>query len=157
MRGSEYILGLMIWVGLCLAVGFIAGRFTPGEWYESLIKPSWTPPGWVFPVVWTVLYVMMGLAAWIIWQETGLKEASLPLCFFLFQLLLNGLWTWLFFGLHRPGLAFFEIALLWIAILITVILFWINRPLAGALMIPYLIWVGFASALNFAIWRMNIR
>ena len=155
MRGSEYILSLMIWVALCLAVGFIAGRFSPGEWYASLNKPGWTPPGWVFPVVWTILYVMMGLSAWIICQEVGLRAAALPLSFFLLQLVFNGLWTYLFFGLQRPGLAFVEITLLWVLILVTLILFWINRPLAGALLLPYLIWVGFASGLNFAIWRMN--
>jgi len=157
MRGSEYILGLMFWVGLCLTVGFIAGRFSPGKWYATLHKPSWTPPGWVFPVVWTILYVMMGLSAWIIWQGTGLREVALPISFFLLQLIFNVLWMWLFFGLHRPGLAFLDIALLWAILLVTLILFWMNRPMAGAFLIPYLVWVGFSSALNFAIWRMNPR
>ena len=155
MDKSSQITGLVISIIICLGVGFIAGRFQPGEWYQSLVKPTWTPPGWVFPVVWTLLYIMMGVAAWLVWKQKGFIAASLPLSFFILQLVLNGLWTVFFFGLKSPGLALVDIAFLWAAILATVIMFWIRQPLAGILLLPYLLWVSFASALNYSIWRLN--
>jgi len=155
IRTTDNILAIIIWVGVCLAVGFIAGRFSPGTWYQNLIKPSWTPPGGVFPVVWTILYVMMGMSGWIIWREIGLAAAVIPIIFFALQLALNALWPYIFFFLHRPGLAFAEIIVLWAVVLVTLILFWMKRPLAGALLLPYLVWLTFAAALNFSIWRMN--
>ncbi|PKK83250.1 MAG: hypothetical protein CVT49_09600 [candidate division Zixibacteria bacterium HGW-Zixibacteria-1] len=155
MSSNQNIVGLVIAVGLCLAVGFISGRSVPGEWYQALAKPTWTPPGWIFGPVWTLLYISMGVAAWLIWRQAGFSAAALPLAVFLIQLLLNGLWSWFFFGMQNPGLAFVDIVALWIAILATVILFWMRQPTAGWLLLPYLAWVRFASALNFAIWRMN--
>lgn len=148
------VLRVLVSVGLCFVVAFASSRFQPGEWYSELPKPSWTPPDWVFGPVWTVLYVLMGLAAWLIWRQGGISVAKLPLTVFLIQLVLNGLWTVIFFGLHRVGLAFVEIAVLWIAILATVILFWQRLSLAGILLTPYLAWVTFAAALNFSIWRL---
>jgi benzodiazapine receptor len=148
-------LGLVGWLVVSLAAGGVGSRFMPGAWYASLAKPSWTPPNGVFGPVWTALYVMMGVAAWLVWRRAGFKAAAAALVAFLAQLVLNALWSYLFFGLHRPGVALIEIGALWVAILATVVLFWRENPRAGALMLPYLAWVGFASVLNFALWRLN--
>lgn len=133
----------------------MGGLFMPGEWYASLQKPSWNPPGWIFGPVWTALYTMMAAAAWMVWRRGGWEKQRKPLLVFLVQLALNTLWTPLFFGLHQPGLAFAEIVLLWLAIVATIVVF---RPVSGAamlLLVPYLAWVSFAAALNFTLWRLN--
>jgi tryptophan-rich sensory protein len=146
---------MIISVGICLLVGSLAARFEPGLWYQALARPVWTPPSWVFAPVWTALYILMGLAAWLVWRQSGLKAAALPLSVFLIQLIMNGIWSWIFFGQHNIGLAFAEIILLWFFILITLVLFWKKSPLAGLFLLPYLLWVSFAAALNFAFWRLN--
>lgn len=128
----------------------------PGEWYASLAKPSWNPPSAVFAPVWSLLYVSMGVAAWLVWRQAGFEGAKLALGLFAGQLVLNALWSWLFFGLHRPDVAFVDIVALWLLILIVTVLFWRESRTAGALMLPYLAWVGFASCLNFAVWRLNV-
>lgn len=144
---------LAIWVLISLSAGFIGSRFPPGEWYGSLAKPSFNPPGWVFGPVWTVLYILMGIAVWLVWKEQGFSTA---VYLFMAQLALNALWSYLFFGANKPGLAFLEIILLWVLILLTMILFWRVRTAAGVLFIPYLLWVSFASVLNYSLWRMNL-
>lgn len=149
------VLGLIGWGVLCLAVAAFGGLFRPGEWYAQLQKPAWTPPNWLFGPVWTVLYTLMAVAAWLVWQQGGWAAQRWALGAFLLQLLFNGLWSPLFFGLRKPGLAFADIGLLWLALLATLILFWKVRPLAGALLVPYLVWVTFAAALNFTLWRLN--
>ncbi len=146
---------ILVSVGLCFIVAFAASRFQPGEWYRELAKPAWTPPDWLFAPVWSLLYVLMGLAAWLIWRQGGISVAKLPLSMFLVQLILNGLWTLIFFGFHKVGLAFAEILLLWVSILTVIILFWQRQPLAGILLTPYIIWVTFAAILNFSIWRLT--
>jgi tryptophan-rich sensory protein len=153
---------MRVWIGLVvfLAVVFAAASFgaifQPGTWYAGLTKPSWNPPSWVFGPVWTVLYVLIAVAAWLVWKDRGsIAAAAAPLTAWLVQLVLNALWSWLFFGMHRPGLALMDIALLWIAIVVTIVLFWGVRPVAGALLVPYLAWVSFATALNAALWRLN--
>lgn len=149
-------LGLGGWLLLCYAVAFVASQFEVGAWYAQLEKPPWNPPSWVFGPVWTVLYTLMGVAAWIVWHRSGgVRFARVPLGLFLFQLVLNGLWSALFFGLHRPGLAFAEIVVLWGAILATTIAFWRRQSTAGLLLLPYLAWVTFAGVLNAAIWQLN--
>lgn len=155
MTGLRSWLGLAGWVLLCFVVAWFGSRYSPGTSYQVLRKPAWTPPAWVFGPVWTVLYALMGVAAWLVWKEGGFGHAAIPLSLFLLQLALNGAWSWLFFGLEQRGVACVEILLLWLAILATLITFWNARPLAGALLLPYLAWVSFAAALNFAIWRMN--
>lgn len=152
---KQDIFKIAISVGLCLAAGFIAGRFEPGQWYRELAKPTWTPPGWLFAPVWIALYILMGLAVWLIWRQAGLAAAAIPLAVFLIQLILNGLWSYIFFGRHAMGSAFAEIIVLWIFILLTLILFWKRQALAGAFILPYLLWVSFAAFLNFSIWRLN--
>ena len=148
-------LGLVVWLIVSLVAGFVGSRFAPGDWYESLAKPSWTPPHYVFGPVWTVLYLLMGVAAWLVWRERGFRGAGMPLGLFILQLALNAAWTYLFFGRHRPDLAFVEILVLWVLILITLVAFWRVRLAAGALLLPYLCWVGFAAALNHQLWRLN--
>lgn len=149
------ILGLILWLVATLAAGFIGSQFLPGAWYEALDKPSWTPPNAVFGPVWTALYLMMAVAAWLVWRKAGFAGASAALTLFVVQLALNALWSYLFFGLHRPDLALIDILLLWLVILATLLLFWRIQPLAGALLVPYLLWVTYATALNFQIWRLN--
>lgn len=146
---------LALWIVVSLIPGFVGSQFQPGEWYDSLVKPSWNPPGWVFGPVWTTLYVLMGISAWLVWKQSGFGGAGPALWIFLGQLVLNGLWSYLFFGINSPFTAFIEIVLLWLAILVTTVMFWRIRPLAGVLLIPYLAWVGFASVLNFTLWRLN--
>lgn len=150
------VIGLIIWVLLCFGIASFGAVFSPGsEWYAQLQKPSWNPPDWIFGPVWTILYAMMGVAAWLVWKPQGFSGARGALTIFLIHLIFNGAWSWLFFGLHRPDLAFYEIVLLWVSILATLIAFWKHSQLAGALLIPYLLWVTFAAVLNFTIWRLN--
>lgn len=147
--------GLLAWLVLCLAVGGFAAWFTPGSWYETLQKPSWTPPDAVFPPVWTALYLLMAVAAWLVWDVRRWGGAKGPLGLFVLQLVLNGAWSLLFFGLHRIGLALLDLGLLWLAIAATGWLFWRIRPLAAGLMLPYLLWVSYAFSLNLPIWLWN--
>ena len=147
--------GLAIFLIITFGVALIGARVQPGEWYAQLAKPSWTPPGWLFGPVWTLLYAAMAVAAWMVWKESGLRAGMIPLTAYAVQLLLNGLWSWLFFGRRLIGLALVDIICLFLAILVTMLLFRQVRPLAGLLLAPYLLWVGFASILNFQIWRLN--
>ncbi len=124
-------------------------------WYAGLAKPGWNPPNWVFGPVWSALYLSMAVAAWLVWRQAGWAGAARPLGLFGAQLVLNVLWSILFFGLHRPDLAFGEILILWAFILATLVLFWRWSKAAGLLLVPYLAWVTFASVLNFAVWRLN--
>jgi tryptophan-rich sensory protein len=149
------LLALAGWVLLCFAAAAPGGLFMPGEWYASLKKPAWNPPGWIFGPVWSMLYTMMAVAAWLVWRRGGWVEQRKPLLLFLVQLALNALWTPLFFGLHWPGVAFAEIILLWLAILWTIIAFWRGHRVAAWLLVPYLAWVSFAAVLNGALWRLN--
>ena len=110
-------LGLAFWLGLTFAAGWVGSRFQPGEWYTHLVQPALTPPGWVFGPVWTILYILMGVAAWLVWQRYGLAGAVWPLGLFILQLVLNTLWSYLFFGLQNPGGAFLDIVALWLSIL----------------------------------------
>jgi tryptophan-rich sensory protein len=145
----------MAWLLIPFSAASVGMWFDPGQWYADLVKPAWTPPGYVFAPVWTVLYAMMGLAAWMVWRREGFRGGRAALALFFAQLVLNGMWTWLFFGLHRPLLAFVELIVLWLAILMTLVAFCRIRRAAGILLIPYLGWVTFAAALNWQIWRLN--
>ena len=131
----------------------LAGAFTPpGAWYQTLNKPSWNPPPWIFGPVWTLLYLGMAVAAWLVWKRGGQGQA---LRLYLVQLALNAAWTPVFFGAHQLGAAFIVIVCMWIAIFLTQRAFQaVSRP-AGLLLLPYLAWVSFASVLNFTLWRLN--
>ena len=156
---ARSLLSLLLHVGgplLAGALGSLATRSSVGSWYPTLQKPSWNPPSWVFGPVWTTLYVLMGVAAWWVWRaEAPAPQKSRAARLFWGQLLLNLLWSFLFFGLRSPGLALVEILLLWGAILLTLRAFWQVRPLAGALLVPYLAWVSYATALTAAITWLN--
>lgn len=153
----KQIVGLVGWLIVSFIAAAIGGAASvqAGSFYTDLVRPDWAPPPSIFGPVWTVLYVLMGIAAWLVWRVGGFRAARSALTLFLVQLALNALWTWLFFGFHRGALAFAEILLLWVLIVATLIAFWRIRPLAGALLIPYLLWVSFASALNYAVWQLN--
>jgi len=143
---------------VCLGAGWLGSLLTRpslATWYEGLTKPHWTPPNWIFAPVWTTLYVSMAVAAWLVWRRKSL--ATIPMQFFLVQLLLNVAWSAVFFRLHSPGWAFIEIVAFWCAILLTAIAFGRIVRIAGWLMTPYLLWVSYAAALNFAIWRLNFQ
>ncbi|GLJ18035.1 hypothetical protein SUGI_0318250 [Cryptomeria japonica] len=133
----------------CLNFSWDGGN---SEWYKQLKKPPWTPPNWAFPVVWTILYAMMGVAAWRVWIHGGFENQGAALGVYLFQLLLNFLWTPLFFGLHSPSAAFADIVLLWFAIAATIYLFWHVDAVAAYMLVPYIFWVTLASTLNLYIW-----
>ncbi|MDW3095366.1 MAG: TspO/MBR family protein [Gammaproteobacteria bacterium] len=147
-------LNLILWIVLCMLAGIIGSLFGPGEWYISLQKSSLTPPNIVFPIVWNILFVLMGIAAWRVSQKQQ-KVTSLPIALFLIQLGFNILWSYLFFGVQRPDLALIDIIILWSLILFTTFLFYRIDKVAGALMIPYLGWVGFAIFLNYSIYNLN--
>lgn len=158
MTTTTRVIGLFVLLLVCYGaagLGSIATGPEIGGWYRQLNKPAWQPPDWVFGPVWTLLYGMMAVAAWIVWQQGGVRVAAVPLGLFAIQLLLNIAWSWIFFGLHRPGWAFAEILLLWLAIAATMAAFFARSAVAGWLMAPYLVWVTFAGALNWAIWRLN--
>jgi translocator protein len=147
---------LTLCIVVCLGAGWLGSLLTRPAlttWYEGLSKPNWTPPNWLFAPVWTILYVTMGVAAWLVWRRGSLT--TVPMQLFLLQLLLNVAWSAVFFRFRSPGWAFLEIVALWCAILFTAIAFGRAAPVAGWLMIPYLVWVSYAAALNFAIWRLN--
>ena len=150
------ILAFVLFLIACFGAAAIGAQFTPGEWYSALEKPSWNPPAWVFGPVWTLLYTLMAIAGWLVWKADAPAAARrMALTAFAIQLALNAAWSWLFFGLHRPGVAFAEIVTLWLAILATTLLFRRIRPSAAALLLPYLAWVAFAAVLNFTLWRLN--
>jgi benzodiazapine receptor len=137
------------------AIGAIFTTRSVNTWYVQLRRPEWTPPNWVFGPVWTILYMMMAVSAWLVWRSSTLSETGAALALFGMQLVLSFLWSVVFFGLRRIGAAFGEILILWTMIVATAVAFLPISLLAAWLLIPYLLWVMFASYLNFRIWQMN--
>jgi tryptophan-rich sensory protein len=159
MTATTRWIGLAVFLVVCLGAGGLGAIATTPEidgWYRTLTKPTWNPPDSVFGPVWTTLFVLMGIAAWLVWKPDGLKAAALPLTLFGVQLVLNVSWSWIFFGMHQPGWAFVEIVILWLAITATTVAFSRSSQIAGWLLVPYLGWVSFAAVLNFTIWRLNL-
>ncbi|TDD99261.1 TspO/MBR family protein [Flavobacterium cellulosilyticum] len=151
---------ILVVVVTCLVIGYFSGMVTRTAittWYPTLVKPSFNPPNWVFAPVWSMLYVMMGVAAGLIWNKIEFDKdlVKKALVLFAVQLALNGLWSYLFFGLKNPMLAGIEIILLWLMIFETYTKFEKINKIAGYLLIPYLLWVSFAMILNFSIWWLN--
>ncbi|MEI8102070.1 MAG: TspO/MBR family protein [Chlorobium sp.] len=151
---------LLLCIGLCFVFAYAGSTFTPvpgSEWYYSLLKrPSWNPPDWLFPPVWTILFLLMGTSLALVVEQWGeKKQIQVALVVFGVQLLLNLGWSATFFGLHSPVMALVVIAFLWIAIVLTIVQFRAVSPVAAYLLIPYLLWVSFASYLNFIIWKLN--
>ncbi len=154
---GQQLLGLIGWLLLCFsasAIGVMAS-FQAQPVYTSLIQPGWAPPAWLFGPVWTTLYVMMAVAAWLVWRQGGWSHNRTALLWFLVQLGMNALWSWLFFAWFMGLWSFVDICLLWFSIAITTWVFWSRTPAAGMLMVPYLLWVSFAAALNYTIWQLN--
>ncbi|MGX7666901.1 TspO/MBR family protein [Flavobacterium pedocola] len=157
---NQRITKVLMVVATCLCVGYFSGIITKESittWYPTLEKPGFNPPNWVFAPVWTTLYIMMGVAAGLVWNKMDTDRINVRkgLQFFAIQLTLNFLWSYLFFGLHNPLLALAELALLWLMIYETFVVFKRVDKLAGWLLIPYLIWVSFAGILNAAIFWLN--
>jgi benzodiazapine receptor len=146
------LLGLAGFLGACFAAALAGLLFPVGAWYDGLRKPSWNPPKWIFGPAWTLLYIMMAVAAWLVWREAGFGTA---IAVFGLQLVLNFLWTALFFGMRRPDLSLYELVLLWLTILACILLFAPVSGWAALLLLPYLAWTGFAGFLNLAILRLN--
>ena len=155
---ANLAIGLIAWIGICFLAGAIGGLATTSSvtgWYAEINKPAWNPPGWIFGPVWSTLYLMMGVSSWLVWKNSSFQESKLALGWFVFHLLLNVLWSIVFFGLRQPGWAMVEIVVLWISIVIAIALFYRHSKLAAGLLVPYWLWVSFAAFLNFTIWSMN--
>ncbi|OYQ34650.1 sensory protein TspO [Niveispirillum lacus] len=144
----------LVFVFIVLAAASSGAIFKPGEWYESLRKPSWTPPKWAFPVVWTLLYAAITYAGWQVWERAGW---SLPMMFWAMQIVVNAFWSWFFFGLRRMGLALVDIFLLWVSIAGFILTAWPVSEVAALLFLPYLVWVTIAGCLNYSVLRLNAR
>lgn len=146
-------LALAGFVAAVLAAASTGVLFRPGAWYLTLRKPGWTPRPWMFPAVWTPLYIMMALSGWLAWREVGLLHPAFAA--YGLQLLLNAAWSPLMFGLHRPDLALADILVLWVAILVTILAFVPLSAAAAWLLVPYIAWVTVAAVLNATVWRLN--
>mgnify|MGYP001822960834 CR=1 FL=1 len=154
---ARQFIGLLGWQLLCFvasAIGAIAS-IQAESFYQTLTQTAWAPPAWVFGPVWTTLYAMMAISAWLVWRVDGFRAQSIALTLFLVQLAVNSLWSWLFFAWHLGSLSFIDIILLWLLIVLTLLAFWRVRVLAGLLLVPYLLWVSFAAVLNYSIWQLN--
>ncbi len=154
---KQKFLGLAAWLVVSFAASAVGAVATirASEFYGELMQPAWAPPAAVFGPVWTVLYALMGIAAWLVWQSGGLQKQRLAIGLFLAQLAVNALWSWLFFAWNLGALAFIDILFLITLVVATIICFWRVRPLAGLLLVPYLLWISFAAALNYSIWHLN--
>lgn len=150
-------LGLAGWLAasfLTAGIGAIASA-SAAAFYGQLSQPSWAPPAWLFGPVWSALYVLMGIAAWLVWRERGFRGAVAALKLYVAQLFANALWSWLFFAWHQGALSLAEIVVLWLLIAGTIGAFWRLQRVAALLLVPYLAWVSFAAALTFSLWRLN--
>jgi|SRR3989344_2280681 len=151
---------LILFILICEGVGLLGSFYTRealGSWYAKLKKPAFNPPAWLFGPVWTLLYALMGVSAWLVSNESGimLTEVKFALFMFFLQLLVNGAWSFIFFGAKLINYALADIVMLWMFIVLVIFLFLPISPLAGLFMLPYLAWVSFATALNYSIWKLN--
>lgn len=147
--------GLVAFAVLCFGVSILGGRVAStafADWYTDLAKPAWTPPGWAFGPIWTVLYTLMAVAGWMVWREGRSRIAVL---LYFLQLALNAVWPWIFFGLRRLDWAFYDIVAMAVATLATIVAFYAVRRRAALLLVPYFVWVLFAGSLSLAVWRLN--
>ncbi len=154
-RAYRWALPILLLVTFITAALGAAASVDAAKFYAELVKPVWAPPAGVFGPVWTVLYSMMAASAWLVVRARGWRGAVLPLTAYLIQLGCNALWSWLFFYWHAGLAALNEIALLWLSIAFTMLLFWRVRPLAGMLLVPYLLWASFAAALTYTVCKLN--
>jgi tryptophan-rich sensory protein len=151
------LLGLLGWLALVFVAGAIGAlaSISAADFYTQLDRPAWAPPASLFGPAWTVLYVLMAVAAWLVWRARGFAGARVALTLFIVQLAFNALWTWVFFEWRRGALAFVVVVVLWLLIAATLVAFWRQHRLAGILLLPYLAWVSFASALTWSVWQRN--
>jgi tryptophan-rich sensory protein len=151
------VVGLVLWLALTFVVAALASiaSIEADSFYLQLVRPTWAPPGWLFGPVWSVLYTAMAVAVWLVWRERGAPLSVPAMVLFVLQLAANAMWSWLFFGWHRGALAFVDVVLLFLLIAATLTAFWRVSRIAGALLIPYLAWVGFASVLTWWEWQNN--
>ncbi|WP_425426604.1 TspO/MBR family protein [Alkalimonas amylolytica] len=154
LQQSSALLAILVITFLAAALGSLGSVNAP-EFYRQLELPSWAPPGWLFGPAWTLLYTLMALAAWLVWRSDRLAVTGRALLLYGIQLVLNALWSWLFFAWYLGAAALAEIVLLWLAILITLLLFKRHSILAAVLLLPYLCWVSFATMLTWSIWQLN--
>lgn len=145
-------LSLLPFLALVALVATTGALFQPGAWYATLVKPVFTPPGWVFGPVWTVMYILIAIAGWLVWRAEGI---GLLLVLWTVQLVLNMAWSWIMFERHEIGWALVDIVLLWLVIAAFIALAWSTRPVPAVLFGVYLAWVSFAALLNFRIWQLN--
>jgi tryptophan-rich sensory protein len=155
----QQVLGLVAALLLCFAVAGLgaAASVQARDFYAALARPAWAPPGWLFGPVWTALFTVMAVAVWLVWRTpvSQPRPRVLALGLFVVQLAFNSLWSWLFFAWHLGGAAMAEVLLLWLLIGATIVAFRRVQPLAGWLLVPYLLWVSFASLLNYVLWQAN--
>lgn len=150
------VFSFLVFLALCIGAASSGAVFRPGEWYEGLQKPGWTPPNWAFPVVWSILFLMIAISGWLVWQNAGFS-AWPALALYVVHLGINAAWSALFFGMRRLDWALADVAILWLSILAMIILFARVSPVAGLLLVPYLCWVSVAAALNFRVLQLNGR
>ncbi|KPF83425.1 sensory protein TspO [Brevundimonas sp. AAP58] len=150
----EMWIAVAVFVGLNFVAASSGGMFKPGPWYAGLNKPSWTPPNWAFPVVWGLLFALNAWAGWLIWEAIGMSRPDV-LALYVGSLILNAGWSWLFFGIKRMDWALIDVALLWLSLVAVIAVFWSIRPAAALPVLPYLLWVTIAAALNRAMIRLN--
>ncbi|MBL7977905.1 MAG: tryptophan-rich sensory protein [Bacteroidetes Order II. Incertae sedis bacterium] len=150
------LIPLLLFIAFSFGAAVIGGQFSPqSEWYEALKKPDWQPPGYLFGLVWTPLYVLIGVSGWLAWRKGGFVGAPLAFGVYVLQWLLNAAWSWLFFGLHEMQWALYEIFVLWVLIGVNIWLFWRIDAWAGGLLVPYWIWISFATLLNYTLVQLN--
>ncbi len=154
---QKQFFGLIGWLLVSFAASAIGAvaSIQAQSFYAELTQPSWAPPGSVFGPVWTTLYALMGIAAWLVWREGGFQKNKTALTLFLVQLVVNALWSWLFFAWHLGAFALIDLIVLWLLIVATLVAFWRVKALAGVLLVPYLLWVSFAGFLNYTVWQLN--
>jgi benzodiazapine receptor len=145
----------MAFIGICAVAASSGALFPPGRWYDSLRKPAWRPPNWLFGPAWTVLYAMIAVAGWLVWTTAGPSERLVPMSVYGLQLVLNAVWSGIFFGMKRMKLALGEMALLWLSIAVNIAVFWPVHKIAALMLVPYLAWVSFAFMLNRALVKLN--
>lgn len=143
---------LLVFILVTVLTATSGSYFQPGAWYAGLAKPEWTPPGWLFPIAWFILYFMIAIAGWLAWRTQGLGAA---LGFWIAQLIFNAAWSYIMFGAHQIGWALADLAAMWLMILAFILTVWNSSRLAAWLFVPYLAWASFAGALNYAVWQMN--
>jgi len=157
MPAKNQLLGLVGWFLLTFFAAALGGIASgdAGSFYNELVRPSWTPPGWLFAPVWSFLYAAMGVSAWLVWRVRGFRHSAFPLVLYILHLAVNALWTWLFFGWRLGGLALADALLLWVLVMILILSFRRKSTTAALLLVPYAAWVGYACALNFFLWKLN--